>query len=144
MAKGLKSIVAAVSVGALLAGSAWAGDVVVHLKGGKAEGTLYVVLYDEATYNTDDNVDSQITENFEGGDVTVTFKDVEPGTYAFTAWHDLDADGDFDMNQYGMPIDGFAARAGTSLMGPPTWTNQKFEVSEDTVEMTEPLIYMAQ
>jgi dienelactone hydrolase/uncharacterized protein (DUF2141 family) len=69
------------------------------------------------------------------GSVDLVFKDILPGTYAFTTWHDANSDG-----RTNLPGEGFAF--GNNAPVPPTFKGAAIEVSGDTTaEVT--LFYMA-
>ena len=73
--------------------------------------------------------------------VTVTFTDVEPGEYAFMAYHDENADGRMQMSPTGMPAEGWALSNSEQLMGPPTFDALKFTVPAEGATVRTPLIY---
>jgi len=69
------------------------------------------------------------------GSVDLVFKDILPGTYAFTTWHDANSDGKTNL-----PGEGFAF--GNNAPVPPTFKGAAIEVIGDTnAEVT--LFYMA-
>lgn len=54
---------------------------------------------------------------------------VAPGTYAIRAVHDVDADGDIDVNKLGIPTEPFGfSNDAMGKMGPPTFEQAKFTV----------------
>ena len=56
------------------------------------------------------------------GRVTLVLRDLTPGTYALSAYHDLDANGQLNNNMMGLPVEpyGFANNARGSF-GPPSF-----------------------
>ena len=67
--------------------------------------------------------------NVTGPMVEARFQDLEPGTYAVRAFHDLNGDGKLNTNPFGIPTEPYAfsadARGG---MGPPAWDAAAFEI----------------
>ena len=52
-----------------------------------------------------------------------------PGSYAIRAVHDVDADGDIDVNKLGIPTEPFGfSNDAMGTMGPPTFDQAKFTV----------------
>lgn len=106
-------------------------------------GSIGVALFD-------DNSDFPDDEPFKAdgislrstGDVEIVFEDVPAGDYAVAVIHDENENEDIDMNQYGMPIEGFAfSNDAMGEMGPPDFDQAAFTAEEDT-DITVTLIYM--
>lgn len=123
------------------AGAATAADVSITLTGVKAGGTLYVGLQTEDQYMSMNTVGGESMSVNADGDLTVTLNGIAPGTYAFSIWHDINGNGQFDIAPQGWPEDGWSAYNVTSVMGAPSFSQVSFEVAEDGFETSEPMIY---
>jgi uncharacterized protein (DUF2141 family) len=98
-------------------------------------GSLAVGLHSEATFMKSEglkNISSKIT----GDKVTVTFKDVAPGNYAIMVLHDENNNNQMDFEPNGMPAESYGMSNNPTLMGPPTFSDGKFEVGKEKVELT--------
>ncbi|MEZ4796241.1 MAG: DUF2141 domain-containing protein [Flavobacteriaceae bacterium] len=70
------------------------------------------------------------------GKVIVTFKNVTPGNYALMAMHDENDNKLMDFEANGMPLESYGLSNNPMLMGPPTFTDGKFEVTDKNVDIT--------
>ncbi|PTM08185.1 MAG: hypothetical protein DA407_08695 [Bacteroidetes bacterium] len=70
------------------------------------------------------------------GKVIVTFKNVAPGNYALLALHDENDNNKMDFEPNGMPMESFGLSNNPMLMGPPAFSDGKFEVANENVELT--------
>ncbi|MEM6913295.1 MAG: DUF2141 domain-containing protein, partial [Pseudomonadota bacterium] len=63
------------------------------------------------------------------GVATFTFTELEPGSYAIQAFHDLNGNGELDTNLTGMPIEPFAfSNNAPASYGPPSFEAARFDV----------------
>ena len=69
------------------------------------------------------NAESKI----ENGKVTVSFKDVEPGTYAIMVLHDINENNRMDFELTGMPKEDYGMSNNPMSFGPPQFDDAKFE-----------------
>lgn len=67
----------------------------------------------------------------EKGNVELTFKNIKPGKYAVILMHDVNSNGELDMNG-AMPAEPFGFSNITMFFGPPLFSDAAFEVSKDT------------
>lgn len=67
------------------------------------------------------------------GEVTLTFENIEPGTYAIVVMHDANDNKQMDMEN-GMPKESYGTTGEMNLYGPPTFEGAKFEVSGENQE----------
>ena len=109
---------------------AHAGDVSVTLTGVRAGGDVYVSLQTEDQFMSQSGVSGDVIYNTKGGTLRVSLGNVPAGTYAISVWHDVDADGVFDVDAAGMPTDGWAMVNGEMLRGAPTFEQVSFDVSD--------------
>ena len=77
------------------------------------------------------NVESKIVD----GKVTVTFKDVKPGTYAIMALHDENENNRMDFEPNGMPKENYGMSNNPMSYGPPQFGDAKFEVGTEDLKM---------
>lgn len=125
------------------AGAALAEPVSFTLEGVEARGgTLYVSVQTEDQYQQNEGVAGDIIRGPVAGTMEFDF-DLPLGDYAISVWHDIDADNEFDMDEQGMPADGWAMTNGSALRGAPTFQDVKFTVGTGGVELTERMIYPA-
>ncbi len=124
-----------------LMGMASAADVEVELTGLRTGGDLYVALQTQDQFMQQDAAAGEIIKDVTEDSYTLTFKDVDPGQYALMVWHDIDGDGVFDVNEYGAPIDGWAAINGAELKGPPSFDAVSFTLGKKNISLSEAIIY---
>ena len=95
------------------------------------KGHVLVGLHTEDTFmkaKATENVKAEIKD----GKISVTFEDVEPGNYAVMVLHDENDNSRMDMDMNGMPKESYGMSNNPMLYGPPTFTDAKFELDEDT------------
>ena len=68
------------------------------------------------------------------GTVTLTFENVEPGTYAIMVLHDENENNRMDFEATGMPKESYGMSGNAMVMGPPTFNDAKFEVTNEDLE----------
>jgi len=78
----------------------------------------------------------QAAAKVKDGKVVYTFKNVAPGNYALLALHDENDNKRMDFEPNGMPLESFGLSNNPMLMGPPTFSEGKFEVSNKNVALT--------
>ena len=78
----------------------------------------------------------QVAAKVKDGKVVVTFKNTVPGSYALLALHDENDNKRMDFEPNGMPLESFGLSNNPMLMGPPTFSEGKFEVTDKNVELT--------
>jgi uncharacterized protein (DUF2141 family) len=71
-------------------------------------GNILAGLYGNADQWPDGMTVADATAKAASGKVTIIFRDLSPGTYAVSAFHDENANGKFDTNAFGFPLEGFA------------------------------------
>lgn len=68
---------------------------------------------------------------------TVVFKDLAPGTYAVSAFHDVDGNGELNQWFFGMPKEPVGvSRDARGSMGPPDFKDARFEVKAPGTTIT--------
>jgi len=78
----------------------------------------------------------QVAAKVKDGKVVYTFKNITPGNYALLALHDENDNKRMDFEPNGMPMESFGLSNNPMLMGPPTFSEGKFEVTDKNVELT--------
>lgn len=71
------------------------------------------------------------------GAASITFKDLPPGTYAISCFHDKNGNSQMDFEPTGMPLEPYGiSNNRIDNYGPPQWTDAKFELEDQSVNMT--------
>lgn len=115
---------------ALTALAAQAGDLTVTVSGlGSSDGKVMVALYnDAASFPRGKPFKGQMQAAVKG-QVDLVFKEVPPGRYAVSAFHDLNANQRLDANLMGMPTEPYGfSRDAKGQMGPPKFDDAAFSV----------------
>jgi uncharacterized protein (DUF2141 family) len=139
----LSTIVFAALANVALAAAASAGEVRVTLTGVKAKpGQILATLQTEDQFMKGQGAYSaQVQPPAADGSLTIVFRDVAPGAYAFTAMHDENGDFQMQREENGYPKEGWAMSKGAALLGPPTFAAVKVDVGASGLTLTEPMIY---
>ena len=130
---------------ALLAPAAFAGDLTVTFVGVRSDkGKFSAGLFGEKDGWPDGKAFAEVDIPPKPGDVTHVFKDLPPGLYAISAFHDENGNGKFDTNFIGLPKEGFAfsndAKPG---LAPPNFKASAFPVGEGPTAITIHVDYWA-
>ena len=136
-----KSIAA---VAAILAMPAFANaaEVKVDLTGVRAGGALYVQLQNREQFMTGARTQGEVIQAPKAGALSLTFKDVAPGEYAVSIWHDENGNGTFDVDPAtGRPKDGWGTLNSEALRGMPRFDQVKSTVGNGTLILTMPVHY---
>jgi len=97
------------------------------------EGKVLCGLYDSA----DDWLTTRFVMGVQAnirsdGRAVCVFRNVAPGRYAISAFHDEDDDDELDRGLFGIPSEGYcASRNATGSFGPPSWSDAVFRVRGD-------------
>jgi uncharacterized protein (DUF2141 family) len=136
----IRTTIVSVSTLAAMLASASAAELSVTLT--KVEdrgGKLYISVQSEEQYMQNTGTAGTITEDIEAGEMSFSF-DVPPGDYAVSVWHDFNGNGQFDMGENGMPVDGWAVSGGTH-MGEPTFDDARVSVGEQGADISLSMTY---
>lgn len=110
-------------------------DLTVNVSGAVNEkGAIGVALHNTAkTFPEGESFRRQII-SADTKPLTVYFKNLPAGTYAISLMHDENENGILDRNFVGMPTEyyGFSNNA-RGKMGPPTFKQAMFEITDDNV-----------
>jgi uncharacterized protein (DUF2141 family) len=140
----MKSILKMMAAAAMLAVPAMAGaaDVKVDLSGVRAGGTIYVQLQTRGQFMTNERSYGQIVRAPAAGPLSLTLKDVAPGDYAVTVWHDDNSNQKFDVDPAtGRPADGWASVNAETLRAQPTFDQIKSTVGDAALTLALPIHY---
>lgn len=107
-----------------------------------AKGDLLIGLYDSAKTFTDSPMEiSPKVELTSAENQTVSIENVAKGTYAIAVIQDLNKNGKLDKNFLGMPKEPLAFSIIKKIpKGKPKFTACSFEVKDEPVELTIPLV----
>lgn len=114
-----------------------ASEITVTVENIKSDnGTLMFGVYSEKTFmkaKPEYYAKSDIVE----GVASVTFKDIPPGTYAISCFHDKNNNSQMDFEPTGMPLEPYGiSNNKINSYGPPVWEDAKFELGEESMNMT--------
>ena len=98
-------------------------------------GHVVIALHSSETFMKTDGL-QKVESKVKDGQVVVTFKNVEPGNYALLALHDENDNKKMDFEPNGMPLESFGLSNNPMLMGPPSFSDGKFEIADKDIELT--------
>lgn len=100
------------------------------------EGKVYISIYrDESSF---------LDKGFKGDVIDIkdksskhVFKNIQPGIYAVSFFHDENDNGKMDTNFLGIPKEDYGcSNNARGTLGPPKWEDARFEVKNTTVKQT--------
>ena len=104
---------------------------------GEPKGAVMVALYDNEAAYAGGKPLRTAKAPVTSASVTARFAGLTPGRYAAKAFHDLDGDGELDMNPVGMPTEPFAfSNNAPARGGPAPWSAAAFEVGPQGAAQT--------
>ena len=98
------------------------------------KGEIVVGLDNEATFMKAAPLQG-LNSKIENGKASVTFKNITPGEYGITLFHDTNGNQQMDFEVNGMPKENYGVSNNVMNFGPPQWKDAKFTVTEEPVEM---------
>ncbi|MDB4292773.1 DUF2141 domain-containing protein [Maribacter sp.] len=96
-------------------------------------GTILAGLHSSESFMKSNGVANASAPGVKG-EVTMTFENVAPGTYAIMVMHDANDNQRMDMEANGMPSESYGMSGNTMSMGPPNFDSAKFEVTDTDQE----------
>lgn len=93
------------------------------------DGTILASLHTSDTFMKGEGFINAAAPAKEG-EITITFENVEPGTFAFMIMHDANDNKRMDMESTGMPKESYGMSGEMNPYGPPTFEAAKFEVTD--------------
>jgi uncharacterized protein (DUF2141 family) len=102
--------VSAVCVAAMVASaSCWGAELIVVVDGVRNDkGDVELTVYDNPREWPNGKSSVDLKEDARRGAVIFRIRDLSPGTYGITAFHDENSNGKLDRNFFGFPLEGFA------------------------------------
>ncbi|MEE4208305.1 MAG: DUF2141 domain-containing protein [Parvularcula sp.] len=105
-------------------------SLIVNITAEIREGAVMMALFDSAEAYDSGAPVAGAGGSVSEGTLALTFEDLEPGTYAIRAYHDLNGNGELDTNLTGMPTEPFAFSNNAPVnYGPPSFEDAAFEVT---------------
>lgn len=98
------------------------------------EGTINLGLYTEDIFMKAAPAKSMHVQIKEGKAVAI-FENVEPGIYAIALYQDKNSNNTMDFQPNGMPSEPYGTSNNIMSYGPPQWSDAKFIVEDQPIEM---------
>lgn len=98
------------------------------------EGNVLIGLYTEGTFLKAAPIMSTSAEIVDGKAIG-TFQNVPAGTYGISLFQDKNSNKQMDFDANGMPLEPYGISNNVMSYGPPQWSDAKFEVGNEPVEM---------
>jgi uncharacterized protein (DUF2141 family) len=120
----------------LACASAHAADLTIQIDAIRsAEGSVSVSLFGSADAFLKTPL-QLVRVKAEKGSLTVQLKDLAPGDYAFSVYHDANDNGKLDRNALGIPLEDYAASNNAiGNMGPPAYADARFALPAGGLDM---------
>lgn len=97
------------------------------------KGSVEIALYDETSFMKSPLVG--LTGEIKDGKATVTFTNIEAGTYAVILYHDKNSNKMMDFEPNGMPKEMYGVSNNIMSFGPPVWNDAKFELADSNIDL---------
>lgn len=98
------------------------------------KGNVLLSLHTENTFMKGKGIKNEQSK-IADGKITVTFKNVEPGTYAIMALHDENKNNQMDFEDDGLPKESYGMSNNPMSYGPPQFATAKFELKNEDLKM---------
>lgn len=98
------------------------------------KGNVLLSLHTQSTFMKGKGIKNEQSKIVDGK-ITVTFKNVEPGTYAIMALHDENENNQMDFDDNGMPKESYGMSNNPLSYGPPQFSTAKFELKAENLKM---------
>jgi len=96
-------------------------------------GSVMVALYDSAAGWSGGRAVAQMRIDAASNAPTAVFRDLPPGEYGAKVFHDVDGDGEMNVNPFGIPTEPYAfSNNAVGNMGPARWEQARFAVTGET------------
>lgn len=124
------SLAAAIGLAALASPAlAQEAEVTLTFQTGARTGSVMVALYDSETAWGGGAPVAQMRVDAASEAPTAVFRGLPAGTYGAKVFHDVDGDGQMDVNPFGIPTEPYAfSNNAVGRMGPPEWDQARFAV----------------
>ncbi len=125
----------------LLAAPSFAGDLLVEIKGIRSsDGRIFAAVHQRVPdVNFPDPGGAVCAFNVlaREGSIQVVFKELPPGDYAVTAYHDENNSGEIDRNALGIPTEGYGfGNDAMGFMAPPKFEDTAVTLAEGEESVT--------
>ncbi|WP_396603300.1 DUF2141 domain-containing protein [Algibacter sp. R77976] len=97
-------------------------------------GKVILGLHTEDTFMKGQGIKTA-EANIVDGKITVTFKNIEAGTYAIMALHDENENKRMDYQDSGMPKESYGMSNNPMSFGPPQFAAAKFELKNENLDL---------
>lgn len=77
----------------------------------------------------------KVKSEIKDGKIVATFTNVQPGSYAIMVVHDENDNNAMDFEPNGMPMETYGMSNNPILMGPPQFSDAKFEVADKDLDL---------
>ncbi|MDC1276712.1 DUF2141 domain-containing protein [Algibacter sp.] len=98
------------------------------------KGKIILGLHTEDTFMKGQGIANAENE-IVNGKITITFENVEMGTYAIMALHDENENKRMDFQENGMPKESYGMSNNPMSYGPPQYATAKFELKDENLEL---------
>ncbi|MEJ2162173.1 MAG: DUF2141 domain-containing protein [Robiginitalea sp.] len=98
------------------------------------QGDILAALHTEGTFMKGMGIDN-FKSGAKKGEMTFTFKNVVPGTYAISVLHDMNSNQRMDYQPGGMPEEPYGMSGNDMSMGPPTFDSVRFDVGDSDLDL---------
>ncbi|WP_415374959.1 DUF2141 domain-containing protein [Patiriisocius sp. Uisw_017] len=99
------------------------------------DGKIIIGLYNEKeNFMVTDPYKGTIGK-IENGKAVIVFENIPEGMYAISLFHDKNDNNIMDFSANKMPLEDYGMSNNVMVMGPPTWSDAKFEVTGKDLEM---------
>ena len=115
-----------VAVAGLVCAQAPAADLTIEVRGIRsADGRVYVAVHGpeaKATFPSGSGVVKGLNEPARTGTLRFVARDLSPGQYAVSVYHDENGNGELDTNLIGIPSEGYGfGNDASATFGPPSF-----------------------
>lgn len=98
------------------------------------QGTILTSLHSKDTFMKSEAL-ATLNVGAKKGEMNFTFENVTPGSYAVMILHDSNDNKRMDYQPNGMPKENYGMSNNPMLMGPPSFSDAKFEVDTTDTEI---------
>ena len=119
-------ILAVVGLAGMVAMPVFAAELAIEIRGIRSgDGRLFVAVHGpetSATFPAADGVVAGLNQRASAGTLRFVLRDLPPGRYAVSAFHDENDNGELDTNLVGIPSEGYGfANDPGAVFGPPSF-----------------------
>ncbi len=134
------------AIAAIICTPVAAADLTIDVSGIESEaGRIYISVHGEFAdikFPDSAGVVVGIWRAAQEGSQRMMIRDLTPGRYAVSAFHDANGNGDLDVNLLGIPIEGYGfANGAVGSMGPPNFDAASVSVGHDAGHAKIKLVY---